>query len=76
MLFYVNSIKAKLMEICSQISSKYTFKKLSIMKRFYKANVFFEMDVLYKIVKRKDKLWMQLEQSSLVYFLAHQISIL
>ena len=70
-MFYVYSIKAKLMETCSKILSKYTFKKLSIMKRFYKTNVFFKVDVLYKIVKA-----IKLEQSSLAYLLVYQISIL
>ena len=72
-LFNVNSMKAKLMETCSQISSKHTFKKLSVDAGFQKANDFFKTDVLHKTVKGQDKLWIHLEQSKLAYFLVHQI---
>ena len=51
-LFYVKSMKAKLMETCSQISSKHTFKKLSVDAGFQKAKGFFKMDALYKTVKK------------------------
>ena len=37
---------------------------------------FFKIDMLYKTVKRQDKLWRQLEQSNLAYFLVNQILIL
>ena len=50
---YVNSMKTKLMETCYQISSKHTFKKLSVDARFQKAKGFFKIDVLYKTVKSK-----------------------
>ena len=62
LLFYVNSMKVKSMETCSQISLKHTFKKLSVDAGFQKAKGFFKMNVLYKSVKRQDKLWIQLEQ--------------
>ena len=75
-LFYVNSMKAKLMETYSEISSKHTFKKFSVDTRFQKAKDFFKMDVLYKIVKRQDKLQIQLAQSYLAYLLVHQILII
>ena len=52
--------EGKLMVTCSQISSKHTFKKLSVDARFQKTKGFFRMDVLYKTVKRQDKLWIQL----------------
>ena len=75
-LFYVKSMKAKLMETCSQISSKHTFKKLSVDAGFQKAKGFFKMNVLYKTVKRQDKLWIQLEQSNLEYLVVQKILIL
>ena len=68
--------EGKLMEICSQISSKHTFKKLSVDGGFQKAKGFFKMDVLCKTVKKQNKLWIQLEQSNLAYLLVHRISIL
>ena len=41
--------------------TKHTFKKLSVDARFQKAKGFFKMDVLYKTVKKQDKLWIQLD---------------
>ena len=69
-------MKAKLMETCSQISSKNTFEKLSVDAEFQKVKGFFKMDVLFKAVKRQGKLWIQLDHSILGYFLVHEIFIL
>ena len=67
-------MKKKLIDICSQISSKHTLKKVSVDIGFQKAKGSFKMDVLYKTVKRQYKhLWIQLEQSNLAYRLIHQI---
>ena len=55
-LFYMNSIETKLMETCYQVSTKHTFKNFSVDAGFQKAKGFFKMDVLYKTVKRQDKL--------------------
>ena len=49
------------MDTCSQISSKHAFKKLSVDAVFQKVKGFFKVNVLYKTVKRQDKLWMQLD---------------
>ena len=66
-LFYANSMKTKLMETCSQILSKHNFKKLSVDAGLQKAKGFLKMDILYKTVKRQDKLWIQLKRSNLAY---------
>ena len=55
---------------------KHTFKKLSVDARFQKAKGFFKMDVLYKTVKKQDKIWIQLDQSNLAPLLVLQILIL
>ena len=44
------------METCSQISSKHTFKKISVDAGFLKGKGFFKMDVLYETVKEQEKL--------------------
>ena len=69
-------LKVKLMETYSQISSKHTFKKISVDAGFQNGKGFFKMDVLYEIVKEQEKLWIQLEQSSLAYLLVHRTLIL
>ena len=52
----MDSIETKLMETYYQVSTKHTFKKLSVDAGFQKAEGFFKMDVLYKTVKKQDKL--------------------
>ena len=64
--------EAKINGGSSQISSRHTFKKLSVNAGSRKAKGLFKMHVL---VKRQDKLWTKFEQSSLEYLLVHQILI-
>ena len=69
----------KCIVLCEQYEGKingdmfldFTFKKLSADAGFQKTKGFFKVDVLYKTVKRQDKLWIQLEQSNLAYVLVH-----
>ena len=55
-VFYVNSMIVKLMQACSQISSKHTFKKLSVNAEFQKTRGFFKMDVVQNSKKARQAL--------------------
>ena len=55
LVFYVNSMKVKIMETCSQILSNHTFKKLLVDAGFQEVKGFFKMDILYKTVKKQGK---------------------
>ena len=55
-VFYVNSMIVKLMQACSQISSKHTFKKLSVNAEFQKTKGFFKMDVVQNSKKVRQAL--------------------